>query len=44
VKLIDFARARDCFEKAISKDPNYVKAYPKKGDCHFFLKEFHKAL
>lgn len=28
----------------MKKDPNYIKAYPKKGDCHFAMKEFHKAL
>ena len=28
----------------MKKDPNFQKAYHKKGDCHFFLKEFHKAL
>ena len=38
VKLMEFAGARDCFEKALSLDENYIKAYPKLGDCHFFLK------
>lgn len=38
IKLMEFPRARDCFEKALSKDPHYIKAYAKKGDCHFFLK------
>ena len=28
----------------MQKDPNFVKAYHKKGDCHFFMKEYHKAL
>ena len=41
---MEFARARDQFETALKKDPNYIKAYPKKGDCHFALKEYHKAL
>lgn len=41
---MEFPRARDCFEKALQKDVNYIKAYAKKGDCHFFLKEYHKAL
>ena len=41
---MEFARARDCFGIALEKDPSFVKAYPKKGDCHFFLKEYHKAL
>lgn len=41
---MEFARARDCFIKAISLDADYVKAYPKLGDCHFLIKEYHKAL
>ena len=44
IKLMEFTRARDCFDKALLKDPKYTKAYAKKGDCHFFLKEYHKAL
>jgi stress-induced-phosphoprotein 1 len=44
IKLVDFTRARDCFDKALSKDSKYIKAYAKKADCHFFLKEYHKAL
>lgn len=28
----------------MKKDPTFIKAYHKKGDCHFFLKEYHKAL
>ena len=28
----------------MKKDPNYQKAYAKKGDCHYSLKEYHKAL
>jgi stress-induced-phosphoprotein 1 len=41
---MEFQRAKENYEMAIKKDPNFVKAYPKKGDCHFFLKEYHKAL
>lgn len=44
IKLMEFARARDCFGTALEKDPKFIKAYPKKGDCHFFLKEYHRAL
>lgn len=44
VKLMEFVRARDCLDKALQLDPNYVKAYAKKGDCHFYLKEYHKAM
>ena len=38
IKLMEFPRARDCFEKALAKDSKYIKAIAKKGDCHFFLK------
>jgi stress-induced-phosphoprotein 1 len=31
-------------EKCISIDPKFVKAYLRKGTCHHFLKEYHKAL
>lgn len=41
---MEFQRAKDNFELALTKDENYLKAYAKKGDCHFFLKEYHKAL
>lgn len=41
---MEFQRAKDNFDQALKIDPNYIKAYPKKGDCHFFLKEYHKAL
>jgi stress-induced-phosphoprotein 1 len=44
IKLMEFPRARDCFEKALAKDSKYIKAIAKKGDCHFYLKEYHKAL
>jgi stress-induced-phosphoprotein 1 len=44
IKLMEFVRARDALDKALSIDPTFVKAYAKKGDCHFFLKEYHKAL
>lgn len=41
---MEFVRARDVLDKALSIDPNYVKAWGKKGDCHYYLKEYHKAL
>lgn len=41
---MDFQRAKENYEIALKKDPNFQKAYHKKGDCHFFLKEYHKAL
>jgi len=30
--------------QAIKLDPQYVKAYARKGNIHFFMKEFHKAM
>ena len=41
---MDFPRAKANYEIALNKDPNFQKAYHKKGDCHYFLKEYHKAL
>jgi Tfp pilus assembly protein PilF len=35
---MEWPRAKDNFEIALKKDPSYIKAYPKKGDCHFALK------
>jgi tetratricopeptide (TPR) repeat protein len=31
-------------EQALELDPQYVKAWAKKGDIEFFMKEYHKAL
>ncbi len=44
IKLAEWGQAVAQFDKALDKDPNYVKAYPKKGDCEFSMKEYHKAL
>jgi stress-induced-phosphoprotein 1 len=41
---MEFQRAKEHYEIALKKDPNFLKAYHKKGDCHYFLKEYHKAL
>lgn len=41
---MEFVYARDQLDKALALDPNYAKAYQRKGDCHFAHKEFHKAL
>lgn len=30
--------------QALELDPKYVKAWAKKGDIEFFMKEYHKAL
>lgn len=31
------------FDKCIALDPNYTKAYTKKANSHFGMKEYHKA-
>ncbi|TFJ85938.1 hypothetical protein NSK_002758 [Nannochloropsis salina CCMP1776] len=43
-KLMDFSAAKTACEKAIALDPKYVKAWAKKGDIEFFMKEYHRAL
>ena len=37
-KLMEWQRAKENFEICLKKDPTYIKAYPKKGDCHFAMK------
>ena len=44
MKLMEFPHGLKDINKCIELDPNYVKAYPKKGNCHFAMKEYHKAL
>lgn len=44
VKMADFNGARAAVEKSLEKDPKYVKAWAKKGDIEFFMKEYHKAI
>ena len=34
---------KDC-EKALELDPNFNKAYLRKAQCHYMMKDFHKAL
>ena len=41
---MEFGRAKENYEIALKKDPSFIKAYHKKGDCHFMMKEYHKAL
>lgn len=41
---MEYPRARDCFDRSLTKDPQFVKGYAKKADCHYCLKEYHKAL
>lgn len=43
-KVLDFNGAKAQVEKALELDDKYVKAWAKKGDIEFFLKEYHKAM
>lgn len=43
MKVMEFARAVQDLEKCLSLDNKYVKAYIKKANCHFVMKEFHKS-
>ncbi|CAM9091766.1 unnamed protein product [Ascophyllum nodosum] len=43
-KIGDFNAAKAACEKALELDSKYVKAWAKKGDIEFFMKEYHKAL
>jgi len=31
-------------DKCLEMDPNFVKAYIRKGTCHHLMKEYHKAM
>jgi len=31
-------------EECVKIDPTFIKAYSRKGACHYFMKEYHKAL
>ena len=44
MKLMDFSNAMTQLNKCIELDPKNVKAYAKKGNCHFAMKEYNKAL
>jgi len=44
IKLMEFNGALRDLDYALEVDPSYVKAYSKKGNCHFAMKEYHKAL
>lgn len=44
VKIMDLSGAKRTIEKAIELDPKYVKAWAKKGDIEFLMKEYHKAM
>lgn len=44
MKLGEFPMAmKDC-ERCLEIDPGFVKAYIRKGNIHFFMKEYHKCL
>ena len=42
-KLMDFGPALDDCNKALKLDPAYAKAYLRRGNIEFLLKEYHKA-
>jgi stress-induced-phosphoprotein 1 len=44
LKIGDFNSAKTQVMKSIELDKNYVKAWAKKGDIEFFMKEYHKAM
>jgi len=44
LKMGVFNDAKRSVEKSLELDPNYVKAWAKKGDIEFFMKEYHKSL
>lgn len=41
---MEFQKVKQNYEIANKKDLNFQKADSNKGDCHFYLKEYHKAL
>lgn len=44
VKVGDVIGAKNQVEKALEIDEKYVKAWAKKGDIEFLMKEYHKAM
>jgi stress-induced-phosphoprotein 1 len=44
LKLGDFNGAKTQVTKSLELDKTYVKAWAKKGDIEFFMKEYHKAM
>lgn len=42
-KIMDFSGAQRQIETALDLDPQYVKAWARKGDIEMYMKEFHKA-
>jgi stress-induced-phosphoprotein 1 len=43
-KILDFNGAKNQVDKALELDPQYVKAWVRKGDIEIVMKEHHKAL
>ena len=43
-KLMDLPSALKDIDQCLEIDPSYKKAYGKKGNIHFLMKEYHKAL
>jgi stress-induced-phosphoprotein 1 len=41
---MEFNDALKDAEKCLQIDPNFVKAYARKGTIHHLMKEYHKAL
>ena len=44
IKLMDIVAGLKDADKCIELDPNFVKAYARKGTCHHLMKEYHKAM
>ncbi len=44
IKLMEWSYGLKDAEKCLQIDPNFVKAYARKGTIHHFMKEYHKAL
>merc|ERR1712139_639384 len=43
-KLMAYPDALRDLDECIKIDPQFVKAYSRKGAAHFFMKEYHKAM
>ena len=43
-KIMDFSGAQRQIEVALELDPQYTKAWARKGDIEMYMKEFHKAM
>ena len=43
-KIMDFSGAKRQIDEALELDPKYVKAWVRKGDIEFVVKDFHKAM